>query len=178
MIDIPTPHPDEYPDHYRQYIGHVKTQDVYSVLYQNAYAVPAFLLSIDDDKWSYRYAPDKWSIAQVVMHIIDCEQIFAYRALRIARGDQTVMPSFDQDQYAAHSNADHRTPRSIVDEYYQTRRATLSLIDGLDDEAAYRCGFVANHKVSFAAICHIIAGHEQHHIDILVSRYLDQSEWI
>ncbi len=174
MKQIPQPNTGDYNSYYGLYIDRVIGKDIYRMLKRNSYAVPAFLYDIPADKWHARYAEGKWSIAEVVMHLIDAEQVFCYRAMRVARGDKTAMAGFDQDAFVETCNVESRTQESVIEEYHTTRHATLCLIDGLDQSVAQNVGNASGWDVSFSALCHIIAGHELHHMEVIRLRYLDQ----
>lgn len=173
MRKLPKPNKSEYDKSYATYVDRVAGQNVYMLLKKGAYAVPAFLYDLPDDKWHYRYAPTKWTLAEVVMHLIDSEQIFCYRALRIARGDKTALAGFDQDAFAETCNVESRTKDSVIEEYYTTRQATITLIEGLHKDVAQYMGNASGYDVSFTAICHIIAGHESHHMEVIRKRYME-----
>ena len=132
----------------------------------------ALLDSIPEGQGGKRYEPGKWSIKELVGHVADCERIFAYRALRFARNDQTVLPGFDQDTFAANANFANLPLSDIVQEYEAVRRATLFLFKDLDSEAWNRRGVANNNDLTVRAIAFIIAGHELHHVGILKDRYL------
>lgn len=173
MKKIPKPNKREYNEYYATYVNRVAGQNVYVLLKKGAYAVPAFLYDLPDDKWHYRYADGKWSLAEVIMHLIDSEQIFCYRMLRIARGDKTPMAGFDQNAFVETCQAESRTKDSIIEEFYTTRQATITLIEGLHKDVAANVGNASDYDVSFAALCHIIAGHEAHHMEVIRKRYLE-----
>src|SRR5207253_10519819 len=107
-----------------------------------------------------------------LVHVIDDERIYAYRALRFARNDKTELPGFEQDAYALNSGANERSVKNILKELTSVRRATISLFDGLDDEALTREGVADGNKVSVRALAYHIAGHELRHINIIKERYL------
>jgi len=172
MKKIPKPKKSEYNEYYAPYVDRVKDTNVYLLLRKNAYAVPAFLFDLPDDKWHFRYAPRKWSLAEVIMHLIDSEQVFCYRLMRIARGDKTALAGFDQNAFVESCNVESRTKESVIDEYYITRKATLTLIEGLNDDTAGNIGNASDYDVSVSALCHIIAGHEEHHMAVIKARYL------
>jgi uncharacterized damage-inducible protein DinB len=135
--------------------------------------IQQMIAPLGEEQLLYRYAPGKWSIKEVLVHIMDAERIFACRALRIARNDKTPLPGFDENTYAAESYADSRSIESIMKEYEAVRRNTLLLYDGLPAEFATRSTLVNNHNTSLRALAYITAGHEQHHINILRERYLN-----
>lgn len=169
---IPKPPKSAYDPYYAGYVSKVAGQNIYALLKKNSYATPAFLHTLADDKWHFRYAEGKWSIAEVIMHLIDTEQIFCYRAMRIARGDTTPLAGFDQNDYVLNCNVSSRKKEDVIDEYYTTRKATLTLIEGLSDDVADNRGTANDSDISFSALCHIIAGHEEHHLAVIKARYL------
>ena len=120
----------------------------------------------------YRYAEGKWTIKEVLVHIIDDERIYAYRALRFARNDKTELPGFDQDPYAFYSNANVRSIESIIEEYEAVRMSTITLFNGFSDDVMLRSGVANNNEVTVRALGYHIAGHELHHLNILKNRYL------
>ncbi len=135
-------------------------------------ATPKFFKSLPKEKWAYRYAPDKWSVKEVLQHITDSERVFAYRALRIARNDKTALPGFDDKLLAASARADRRTPRSLLAEYRAERNATIHLFESLAQEDLDHIGVAGDSPTSALALGYIIAGHELHHLDLIRERYL------
>lgn len=117
------------------------------------------------------YAPGKWSAASVLLHLADTERVFAYRALRIARGDATPLPGFDQDLFAANDDAGGRDLASLCAELDAVRAATIALADGLGAEALARRGVCSGISVSAGALLFAITGHHQHHLQVLRERY-------
>jgi len=126
---------------------------------------------VDESDADATYAPGKWSIKEVAGHIVDTERIMAYRLLRIARGDSTPLPGFEQDDYVRDGNFASRTLANLIEEFRLVRAATLALLQGLDGEALVRRGLADGKPVSARALAYIIAGHERHHLDILQQRY-------
>ena len=173
MKKIQKPNKSEYNTYYAGYVSRVAGKNIYMLLKKGAYAVPAFLYDLPDDKWHYRYADGKWSLAEVVMHLIDSEQVFCYRAMRIARGDKTALAGFDQDAFVETCNVESRTKDSVIEEFYTTRQATITLVEGLHKDVAQNMGTASGFDVSFSALCHIIAGHEDHHMEVIRKRYLE-----
>lgn len=172
MRHIPQPKVTDYNAFYAAYIDKVADQDAYATLRRNAYAIPAFLYDLPADKWAYRYAEDKWTIGEVVMHLIDTEQVFCYRMMRIARGDKTALAGFDQNAFVETCQVMGRPMDSVIEEYFTTRKATMCLIDGLDENVAHNVGNASGYDISVAALAYIIAGHETHHLQIIKERYL------
>jgi hypothetical protein len=129
------------------------------------------LAAVPADRAGFRYAPGKWSVREVVMHLSDVERIMAYRALRVARGDATPLPGFDENAYAPLSNAEALTISALAEEWSDVRRASLSMFRHLPAEAWTRRGTASGAPVSVRALAWIIAGHELHHLSVLIERY-------
>ena len=123
-------------------------------------------------KLNYSYGPDKWTIAQVLGHIIDTERIFSYRALRIGRGDTTPLAGFEQDDYIVTALSGERSWMSLLDEYIAVRQSTVTLLQSMSHNDLVRLGTASDHPFSCRAFFYMMAGHELHHIDILKERYL------
>ena len=147
-------------------------QDALEQLRQQSIAVKALVENLTDEQALFRYAAGKWSIKESLVHMIDTERIFAYRALRISRNDQTPLPGFEQDDYVPNSGADARTLASILREYDTVRAATLSLFDSFTPDVYERTGLASGGPLSIRALAHIIPGHEAHHINLFRERYL------
>jgi uncharacterized damage-inducible protein DinB len=141
-------------------------------LMTNLETTKVFILSLPGNKLMYRYAEGKWTIKEVIMHLIDMERIYTYRALRFARNDQTVLPGFDSDQYISFSGANDRYISGLLDELAAVRHSTIKLLNGLTDDALLRSGIMNGNPVSVGALMYHIAGHELHHINIIKERYL------
>lgn len=163
---------DEYAPYYGKYVSLVPDGDILALLAEQSDATLALLGALSEDQGNSRYAPDKWSIKEVIGHIIDAERIFAYRALRIARGDQTPLPGFEQDGYITNARFDTRSLADLAAEYEVVRKSNLFLFRNLNDEAWQRRGVASDAEISVLALAHILAGHELHHMGILRSRYL------
>jgi len=169
---IRKPAPGDYAPFYEGYVSKVETDDIAACLIQQKADILAFLKGILWEKWAQAYAEGKWSLAEVVLHCMDAERIFAYRALRIARGDGTPLPGFDQDDYVPTSGAGTRTPASIVDEFAAIRDSTIHLFGNFSAEMWERRGTASNAEVTVAALAYIIAGHWEHHLRVIRERYL------
>ena len=163
---------DEYNTYYQTYIDKVTFSDIIEGLVQGKKEFNNFILNIPDDKLHYRYAQDKWTVAEVILHLIDTERIFAYRALRIARNDQTPLPGFEQDDYVPTSNAIQYTKLQLLREYNAVRESSITLFEGLSDNTLKNLGIASNYSISVRAIGYILAGHEEHHKTIIATRYL------
>lgn len=172
MKIIPKPEPGEYDPYAIMYVKLLPDDgDILRHLRENGEMVKRYFSALTPDQWLHRYAPEKWSVKEVLLHIIDDERIYAYRALRIARNDKTELPGFDQDPYVVASEANNRTPESLLNEYETVRRATLSLFDNLPDDAWLRSGTANNHSVTVRSLVYHLAGHELHHLNILKEKY-------
>ena len=125
-----------------------------------------------EDNAGVRYGPDKWTAREVIGHLSDCERVFGYRALRIARGDMTVLPGFDENAYVPAGGFERRSLQSVLDEYRGVRAATVGLVEGLTDESAARVGNIGSGTMSARAIIYLAIGHELHHRALLRERYL------
>ena len=165
------PDPSEYSPSYAGYVANVTEDDVVDAMEKQAAETAALLARVDEEKGTYRYAPEKWSVKQVVGHLTDGEHVFAYRALAIARGDKASLPGFDENEYMQNSNFDERSMRSIAEAYAAARASTLALFRGFSDEAWQRVGTANNNAVSVRALAHIVLGHERHHLKVLRERY-------
>ena len=130
------------------------------------------LAGLTEEQGRFAYAPGKWTLKEMLVHVIDTERIFAYRALRIARGDQTPLPGFEQDDYVPASGANERSLPDILAEYAAVRAATRSLLQSFGPEHLSRAGTASGQPVSVRALSFILAGHEAHHLHILQERYL------
>ena len=129
-------------------------------------------LSISFFKHEFRYAEGKWTIKDIILHLIDAERIFAYRALRIARNDNTALPGFEENDYVVAANANNREYESLLAEYETVRNATISLFETFSSEDLLRLGTASNNSVSVRAIGYIMLGHELHHKNVILERYL------
>ena len=154
-----------------RYIPLVPEDDVISALAKQERETDALLRSIGEQKAAFRYAAGKWSIKMLVGHFVDTERIFAYRLLAIARGETQSLPGYDENNYAAASNANERKLSDLIDEYHAVRTATLALLRGLSTEAWERTGIANEKNVSVRAIAFNALGHERHHLNILRERY-------
>ena len=173
MRTIQKPQEGEYPAYASMYIDLLPDDGmVLQNMEENMRMVIEFIQSLPEEKLLYRYAPEKWTIKEILVHIIDDERIYAYRALCFARGDKTELPGFEQDDYAAASNADDRSLENILEEYEAVRKSTIALFNGLDDEALLRRGTADGNKDTVRALAYHIAGHELHHIFFIKEYYL------
>jgi hypothetical protein len=166
------PAPDEHLPYYAGYISQVPDGDLLTLLDRQCAETVGFLRGLPRARWTYRYARGKWSVAEVVGHVCDTERIFAYRALRFARGDATPLAGFEQDDYVPVGKFDAREPGRLIEEFEAVRRATIALLRDLPDDAPQRRGVANNAEISVRALAFIIAGHERHHLRVLRERYV------
>jgi hypothetical protein len=171
MANVGHPDPAEYAPAYANYVGNVTEDDVVAALEAQARETAALLARVDDEKASHRYAPEKWSVKQIVGHVTDGERVFGYRALAIARGDQASLPGFDENDYMRNADFDRRSIRELTEEYAAARQAMLTMFRGFSDEAWQRRGIANNAGVTVRALAHIVLGHERHHLNVLRERY-------
>ena len=174
MTTVATSRPDsaEHAPYYGTYIAVVPDGDVVATLRQDGEALQSLLAEIPESRAGFRYAEGKWSVRDVVGHLIDAERIFAYRALRIARGDATPLASFDEKEYARAADADRRPLADLAAELRAVRDGTVALFASFSDDAWTRRGTASGNPVSVRALAFIIAGHARHHMKILRERYL------
>lgn len=161
------------PDYYHKYIDQVKEDDLMSALENQAKAFQKLLAGIPKNRRSYRYAEGKWTVKEVVQHIIDAERVFAYRALCFARKDSTPLPSFDENTYADNCKAENRKWKDLVKEFNAVRLSTILLYRSLDEEQLNSSGTASGKPVYVEGIGFIIAGHVDHHARILKEKYLN-----
>ncbi len=169
---IERPGPGEYSPYYDRYLAALPEGDVLALLERGTERADILLGALSDAEAEFRYAPDKWSIKEVVLHMIDVERVFAYRALRFSRNDTTPLPGFEQDDYVRESNAGERGLRALLQEAGAVRAATLALFRGMNGSMLARRGVANEAEMTVRAVPWIVAGHERHHLEILKDRYL------
>jgi DinB superfamily len=167
----PRPAPGDYAPYAEQYILLVGGDDILATLTAQLKQTATLFSGRSERDGNFRYAPDKWSVKEVVGHVADTERIFAYRALRIARGDQTPLEGFEQEDYVRGARFGARKLSDLVEEYADVRQASLALFRSLGEEAWLRRGVASNNPVTVLALSYLIAGHELHHRKILDERY-------
>lgn len=165
------PAPTEHAEYYGGYVSQVPDGDVLVTLTRQAEVTRRTLIGIGEQRAGHRYAPGKWSIKEVVGHIIDGERLFAYRALAFARRDPGALPSMDQDQWMAAADFDRRPLVDLIDELWHLRHATLGLFRGFDVGTLARTGVASDNSFTVRSLVWITAGHEIHHVKILAQRY-------
>lgn len=159
------------PPFYREYVEAVEDQDLIPALINSGNQTVDLMKSITEAQGDFRYAEGKWSIKEVLAHIIDAERIFAYRALRFARNDKTELPGFDENTYAAQSDAATRKLYKILEEFNNLRTSTIDLFQSFDEEMLQRSGQANGQEMTVHAIGFVIVGHETHHRGVIQERY-------
>ncbi len=172
MIDLARPSAHEVPPFYRNYLHLAQGDHLIDALQRAAERTWRTVERIPPGHDDHRYAPDKWSIKELFQHVIDCERIFTYRALRFARNDATELPGFDENTYAAHADTAHRRFHELMREHDQVRAATITLFKSFNTEMMCRSGNANGVDISVHALGWIIAGHATHHMEIIDHRYL------
>ena len=172
---IEKPDSSEHAPYHSTYIDLVPPGDLMGIFRSQIEGTLATLRGVSDTDSLRRYQDGKWSLREVIGHMIDAERIFAYRALRFARNDRTPLPGFDQDPYIPPAHFDARPWRGLIDEFALVRRGNLQMFEGFDAEAWQRRGVASGQEVSVRAVAYILAGHELHHMRIVRERYLGGS---
>lgn len=163
----------EYNPFYGTYIKKTSNLTLREGLKSSGDKTISFLESLPKDKLEYRYAQGKWTIKEIIQHLMDAERVFSYRALRIARQDETPLPGFEQDDYIQPSQANKRSIEDLINEFKAIRLSTISLFDSFSNDMLMQLGTASNSPVSVRAIGFIIMGHEIHHCEVIKERYLN-----
>jgi hypothetical protein len=158
--------------HFHVYIGHVKEDDLSDAFAKQRVEFNEFLKAIPAEKIDYRYAADKWTIREVLQHIIDAERVFAYRALRFARKDKTPLPGFDENLFAENSKADTRDWNSLIEEYNLVRKSNEYMFASFDQDQLDADGLAGNNANYVLALGYVMVGHALHHQKVTKERYL------
>lgn len=166
------PEPTEHAEYYGLYIEQIPDGDICDILNEQLQEVGALLSGIDEAKAGYRYGPDKWSIKEVVGHLLDTERAFAFRAMAFARNEQAPIPGLEQDDYVAAANFDSRTIKDLTTELEHMRKANVIFFRSIDDETSRRRGMASDCEFTVRALAYITAGHTRHHLNLLRERYL------
>ncbi len=171
------PQENEYAAYYSGYVLLVPAGDILAILSEQLNETASLVRSIPESAGNFRYAPDKWSVKELVGHIIDSERVFAYRALCIARGDETPLPGFDEKEYIRNASFNNCSLEDLIAEFGSVRKSTLFLFKHFDENAWQRTGTANQSKVTVRALAYILAGHERHHCNILRDRYLQSEQF-
>jgi len=172
MMTQKRPQSNDYAPYHGKYVMLVPDGDFLEILETQLREMKLLLEPLTDQQADFRYAPGKWSIKESLGHVNDAERVFAYRILRIARGDQTPLPGFEQDDYVKVANSSGRKLSDLLEEFAAVRRATIALIRSLDDASWLRRGTASGVEVSVLAIAFVIAGHALHHRSMIEKHYL------
>lgn len=167
------PEPSEYGAYYEKYVSLVTEPDLLGLLVRQPDELAAMFHDAREEKGTHAYADGKWTIKEVLSHLIDGERMFAYRVLRISRGDETPIEGFEQDGYIENSHANDRSFAELLEEFALLRRANVIFFGNLRDDGWTRIGTASGVKVSVRALAYIMAGHVRHHVAILNERYLN-----
>lgn len=157
---------------YQRYIDNVESPEFIRELTRSMHFLQAFFSNIDEHKAAYRYAPGKWSVKEVLSHIIDCERVMSYRALAFSRGDLNALPNFDENLYVTNAETDRRNLDSLLREHEAVRKSTIEMFSSLSDEMLDRAGTASNNRITPRALAFVIIGHEIHHLNVLKERYV------
>lgn len=157
---------------YDTYVSKVNTDSVLDALHKTEKITLDLIENIPEEKGDYRYAEGKWTVKELLVHILDVERIFATRALCIARGEKQNIHGFDENEYAASSNSNRRSMQNIITEYKNLRASNIALFENFDDNDMAAKGIASNSEFNVLALVYIISGHNIHHINVLKERYL------
>ena len=166
------PEAGDFSPYYQHYIDKVEGDNALHTLQDKQDEMYRFWESIPEDKWTYRYEASKWTPKEMLLHLIDAERVFAYRALRIARKDKLNLLGFDHNNFVVNSEANNRPVVTLLKEYSSVRNATICLFESFTEEMWLEKGSASDHAVTALALAYIISGHELHHVDILKEMYL------
>ena len=165
--------PNEYAGFYEGYVQQVSEE--YTLIEELEISVHRFIKFVQHlpmDKFDYRYAEGKWTIKDIIQHLIDAERIFAYRALRFARRDQTPLPGFEEDDYVVAAQGPKRALQDLLTEFLIVRQSTMALFKTFDQETLQQLGTASGHPMSVRALGFVIIGHQNHHMRVFEERYL------
>jgi hypothetical protein len=171
-FDAGRPAEMEYDPYYRFMIELVPEEPVLAVLEEQRHELMGFLGSLDKATADFRYGPEKWSVKEVLGHVVDTERIFGARALCFARGEKIPLPPFEQDEYVRSAGFDKRSLSSLSREFEAVRRSTECLFDGFNEEQWNRGGVANEVHMTVRAVAFIVAGHAAHHLSVIRERYL------
>jgi uncharacterized damage-inducible protein DinB len=169
---MPRPQTGDYNNFYQRYIDYANGNNIQEMLANHSAAINDFVNGLPEEKAAYKYAPEKWTVKDVLQHMIDAERIFVYRALTFARKDATPLPGFEENDYAANADTSLRTLQSLKDEFIATRQSTDIFLSNLTDEELKQEGSANNNPITVNAIAFIVIGHILHHKKVLEERYL------
>ncbi len=167
---------ESIPHFYKNYVKQIEETDLIQALRISGHRMLEAVHSIPESKMDFRYADDKWSVRELLCHMIDTERIFAYRALRFSRNDKTPLSGFEENDYAPQANAQGRSLKKIADDMAHLRTSTIDLFETMTPDMLARKGTANKNEMSVVGLGFVIAGHETHHRQILVERYLSDKK--
>ena len=162
----------DYPAYFATYINHVQHDDCIVAMEENLNDFVTFIENISEEKYNYKYQENKWTIKDIVRHIIDAERIFAYRALRFARFDRTPIPGFEENDYAANVSTTAIDMTDLLQEFILVRKSTIKLFESFSEQMLASKGIASGKEISVLAIGFIVSGHAIHHQNVIRERYL------
>jgi len=171
-MDISELSANEFVPYQKLYLNLVPNTSLITALEISLSEFVAFFKEIDSEKLNYSYEDGKWTIKEVMLHVIDTERIFQYRALRFAREDKTDLPGFSENDFATNSNANTRDVASLMNEFVTLRKSTINLFDSFSDDTLLKIGVSGGNTMSVRAAGYLIIGHQKHHINVVKQRYL------
>jgi|ERR1043166_979642 hypothetical protein len=166
------PESTEFAPYFNNYVALVDGNGAIAALNSQSSELRSMLAEMPEEKGTFAYADGKWTIKELLSHLIDGERIFSYRVLRISRGDETPLEGFEQDGYIENSNANNRSFADLLDEFDLQRRSNLLMVNNISDEGSKRIGTSNGNPVSVRALVYVMAGHTRHHLNVLRERYL------
>lgn len=161
-----------YPLYFNNYIKLVYEEDVHTAIKNQTVEAKEFFDHISEEQSIYKYAEEKWTIKEILQHVLDAERVFAYRAMTFARKDDHILPSFDENDYAKNSNGNNRSWKGLIEEFIALRKSTSLLFDSFTEENLNTTGKVSDYNITVLALGYIIAGHATHHVNIIRERYI------
>lgn len=169
---FPQPEKGTYPTYYDKYFELINSEkNILNQMNEDADHFQQIITQFPAESFGFAYAENKWTVAQVLQHIIDTERILAFRALSIARGEKASLPGFDENEYNKNVIMDHKDFHLLAIEFFMVRQASISLFLGLSEEELKRTGLANNNQVSVIALSHMIVAHARHHFKVLKERY-------
>ncbi|MDP3148962.1 MAG: DinB family protein [Ignavibacteria bacterium] len=169
------PETSEYAPYYQRYIDLINSEDIFSFYKLQAEEIVSLFKNVDEDQTSFRYAEGKWTMKEVLGHIVDSERIFGYRVLAISHGEKNPLPGFAENDYVRNGKYENRSLQSLLAEYSHLSSANLELFKSLDEEMLSQKGTASGKEVTTRAILFVTIGHEKHHLEIIKTRYLPKA---
>lgn len=173
-VTINKPSVSEYPDYYQSYMNLLPEGDILQILEKQIADLRHMFRNIADERAEEAYAEGKWTMKELLQHLIDSERIFGYRALCFSRGEEASLPGWDEGKYVSNSQANIRTLENLLDEYELTRRSNMAMFRSFTSDMMNNYGMANGREMSLRGLIYVIAAHELHHMNILQERYLKQ----